>query len=255
MLKRFTLIELLVVIAIIAILASMLLPSLQKAREKANTIRCISRLSQIYTLHMLYMDDSNDWAVGSSYIGYSGPYGVSISRLYAKLGLIPKTIYAPDGTILAAGGERGNMFICTQAVKDKSSKNDTSGINAEITYYIYGKTCSDAINRKGYGWAFHKQINPENSSQSAVFFKPTTVKRPSALCYTRCSTAYDNGWYRQIHGDGDTFQFCDGSVRCLAERECWPKRAGYTSVSYGVDLIRWWPNNGSPVMGEDTNEW
>lgn len=62
----FTLIELLVVIAIIAILAALLLPTMGRAKQKAEGIQCMNNHHQLALAWILYTHDNNDRFVASS---------------------------------------------------------------------------------------------------------------------------------------------------------------------------------------------
>tara|TARA_Y100000588_G_scaffold130061_1_gene142464 strand:+ start:951 stop:1862 length:912 start_codon:yes stop_codon:yes gene_type:complete len=86
--KGFTLIELLVVIAIIGILASMLLPTLAKAKKKANRLKCSNNVGQIAKAFIGYSTaqeafpwndanlqaNSQDGGKGREAVGYNSYY-------------------------------------------------------------------------------------------------------------------------------------------------------------------------------------
>src|SRR3954463_11674355 len=71
--KGFTLVELLVVIGIIALLISILLPSLNRARETANRVKCGSNLRQIGQALLLYSNENKNLFPRTYFDGTAAP--------------------------------------------------------------------------------------------------------------------------------------------------------------------------------------
>src|SRR5215468_8417108 len=122
----FTLIELLVVIAIIAILAAMLLPTLAKAKAKAEQTYCLNDLKQIGLASNLYSDDYKNrfawmnnfgraWGNGVSFTPNGNPELVYMPEMFYKY-LGTNTSSSQNIPIAKFRPQKG-MFACPSGIK------------------------------------------------------------------------------------------------------------------------------------------
>lgn len=114
--RSFTLIELLIVIAIIAILAAMLLPALNKARERARTTTCINNSKQIGSGINMYTGDYNDLLPPTivTLLGNQEPR--SISEYFNGISAVGLGLVAAQG-YLGPGSNKENIEYPAHAPK------------------------------------------------------------------------------------------------------------------------------------------
>ena len=207
MFKRncFTLVEILIVIAIITILAGLLLPALNKARNKARSISCFNNQKQITMAEAMYRNDYNGWVMGwqdrDSTNGRVPSWTTWVQALfpYAKSATFWVCPASPDQSTIAnvknvktiAGLSSALNYIQTigiNSVKFGTKQVKVSSIKYPATL-LYSGDCA------GYSSSF----TPQNTNQ----WRPMIIDK--------LYPANVSGYY-PMHGKMINFSYIDGHV-------------------------------------------
>jgi prepilin-type N-terminal cleavage/methylation domain-containing protein/prepilin-type processing-associated H-X9-DG protein len=186
--KGFTLVELLVVIGIIALLISILLPSLNRARETANRVKCASNMRQIGQAILLYANDNKGAYPRTVATGGTPTWGTgatSSDPFVSGTAVSANDVTAALFLLLRAGDITSEVFTCpssnaqkwdygggTNTAQNWANWNGTSGLLTNMSYSYENPYPSSAAISNGFKlntsisaeYAVASDINPGSST-------------------------------------------------------------------------------------------
>lgn len=171
----FTMIEVLVVVAVIAVLASILLPTLTKARDRAQGIICLNNTRQLYLGWRMYANENDDRLIYN--LAMSGSFRTNINWVNNVM----TWDLSPDNTNLLTITEAALYpYINSAAIYRCPSDHVVSalqmqaGWNERIRSYALNAMVGDAGPAIVSGWN-------KNNPDYVQFFKSSQIREPGDI--------------------------------------------------------------------------
>ena len=235
-LRGFTLIELLVVIAIIAILAAILMPALASAKQKAQSIKCLSNLRQWGLGFHMYADDNSDSVPEegnvAAGINDTGSPTSTDNYHFAWYNCVAPTISQPP-LVNLYGAFHSNfnpplpgsasIYACPGSPDPNTTYNLSSPTLAvQKAFFMYGENSRLCVNfgsRAAHGYAQTKLSNLVKPTDTIFLAEVDPNSATAGPAQSNVTGYYSIA--RHNHNKLGNFSMCDGSSRSARTNDFW----------------------------------